>query len=374
MHWEPSRWRKLYIQEEGPFSALPVYVRALAAELLKFCDDEGRFYVGSKDHADVIARITGADASDRRLMRRHVPLLMEDGYLFVDGPYLCIRNFATAQSSRWVTDGCPSTSRSRVGNDQSTDMERPGNDFGTTSERLRNDTETKSGPSARNRSSGTRIATRALALSDPEREDKKRRGENGQTPVPVGTSLSHSTPRSIQGGGDGRGHLRDVADSTLPPPGPSNSQLDLVVCDPASQTKPPDPVTAVFNAYLVGWNKVVRGNRKPTLDDKRRRLIKARLKTFSVEDLIRACEGVWLSKWHVDEQRTGIDLVLRDTGHVEQFMACVPEPELPPPPPLPLPPVNPAILKLAAEMPPAVLLPGETHQQMLSRMIAQIGR
>ena len=100
MRWEYSPWRKLYTREEGSFAMLPLYARALAAELLKFCDDQGRIYVGEREPWEAVARLAGAEAGERRLLRQHIPLLMKDQHIVLEGGYMRIRNFERAQEKR----------------------------------------------------------------------------------------------------------------------------------------------------------------------------------------------------------------------------------------------------------------------------------
>jgi hypothetical protein len=92
-----GRWVKLYVREEGSFAQLPLYVRALGAELLKICDSTGRIALRGKAPWDAVAFQLGADLSDRRLLKKHIPLLIADGYLAVIGGDLLVRNFADDQ-------------------------------------------------------------------------------------------------------------------------------------------------------------------------------------------------------------------------------------------------------------------------------------
>jgi hypothetical protein len=81
------------------------------------------------------------------------------------------------------------------------------------------------------------------------------------------------------------------------------------------------PVDEVFAHYVAGWRRSVGGTRPPRLDGKRRKLVQDRLRHgFSVEDLKRACDGIWLSDFHRQNGHTSIDLIMRDTKHVEQFL------------------------------------------------------
>ena len=74
------------------------------------------------------------------------------------------------------------------------------------------------------------------------------------------------------------------------------------------------------------WQKVM-GHPRAVLDAKRQRLIEARLKDgYTVEDLCNAITGCSLSPYHMgqNEQGTrydGIDLICRDGGKVDKFLA-----------------------------------------------------
>jgi hypothetical protein len=67
------------------------------------------------------------------------------------------------------------------------------------------------------------------------------------------------------------------------------------------------------------------------LDDKRRKVIKAMLKLYSVDDLCSAITGCSLSPWHMGKNERkqrydALDLVLRDASHVDRFMAMKRDP------------------------------------------------
>lgn len=96
-HWQ---WRKLFTREQGTFALLPLYVRALGAELLKFCDDDGRIPLGGMAPWAAVARVAGATASDRRLLKKHIKMLLDDGYLVLESDHLVIRNMPVAQGRK----------------------------------------------------------------------------------------------------------------------------------------------------------------------------------------------------------------------------------------------------------------------------------
>lgn len=166
-------WRKLFCVEKGPFAGLPLYVRALAAEMLKFTDDEGRIWVGEGDPVPSLARLMGAHQGDVRLLRKHIPDLLADGYLVREGGYLVIRNQAEAQGGG--TGGRPPRAGREV-DARSTRGEREVNASRTRDER---ESDTSFPVSARNHS-GDPLAGAARVL----RKDKIRKeGENPPSPL-----------------------------------------------------------------------------------------------------------------------------------------------------------------------------------------------
>jgi hypothetical protein len=156
---------------------LPLYVRALAAELMKFCDDQGRIFVGGRAPWDAIARIARADMGERRLLKQHIPMLIADGYLVQDGQHLIIKNLERAQERRRPGSSGPGrnetgTTEERTDDDLDTSLERIRNEPTTTSTRASNESGTRSETSARNDSTAT--LAYAGARSVQNREDPSR--------------------------------------------------------------------------------------------------------------------------------------------------------------------------------------------------------
>lgn len=131
------------------------------------------------------------------------------------------------------------------------------------------------------------------------------------------------------------------ASPTTPPSTPTVPLADLE--QQASLLKHPEPTASttaperdVFEHWLIGWRRVVGGNRPPVLDGKRRARIRARLREgFSVQDLCRACDGMWATPWNIGENPSGktytdIELVCRDASHVERFIGGAPSREADP--------------------------------------------
>lgn len=93
-------WIKLYREERGPFAQLPLMTRAIAAEILKLTDDDGVIQLGGRDPAGAVFFALGAERNERRAIRRHIGLLIEDGYLShdADEDVMRVTNFDRFQS------------------------------------------------------------------------------------------------------------------------------------------------------------------------------------------------------------------------------------------------------------------------------------
>lgn len=92
----------------------------------------------------------------------------------------------------------------------------------------------------------------------------------------------------------------------------------------------PGPVERVFEAWRVATKQP-----RAKLDEKRRRLIKARLDEGHTEEDLRACvNGYAGSPWHQgandrNQKYLGLGLLLRDSEHVEAGMALLSKPAAP---------------------------------------------
>lgn len=139
---------------------------------------------------------------------------------------------------------------------------------------------------------------------------------------PPGATSAHAAPT-----------VREPDGSPMSPSSGNESNQPSLALAP---TDPPrDAPRELWQAYLDGWERRVRGSRPPKFTDERRRLAKARLSLYSVDDLRLAIAGLWASDWHVENGHTSFDLALRDAKHVEQFMAKAPKPRPPKPPSAP---------------------------------------
>lgn len=112
-----------------------------------------------------------------------------------------------------------------------------------------------------------------------------------------------------------------------PDPGePAQTPLTLTASPGGAEVAPRRDIPAeVHRAYLDGWTRYVGKGTAPTLDAKRRKLIVARLKDFTAEQLCDAARGAWASAWHREDhaKRMRLDQVYANTGRVEQFIAAL---------------------------------------------------
>lgn len=191
MKWGEARWRRLYVREEGSFALLPLYVRALAGELLKFTDDDGRIFVGEREPWEVIARLAGAETGERRTLRLHIPILLKDGYLVRDGAYIIVKNFGPAQGRDRRSNGA------RTMNEPSASDERTENEPCTNGERVVSEPCTNTDVSHRNDSEQGLVRAGASDRSDQNREDKIR---EEIPPTPLAGGLPVAGDATGQGG------------------------------------------------------------------------------------------------------------------------------------------------------------------------------
>lgn len=127
--------------------------------------------------------------------------------------------------------------------------------------------------------------------------------------------------------------------STPEPPSATASQLTLSTGQPTGQpelaTATADAVQRVYEHYVAAWKRHIGGVRAPKLDEKRRKALRGRLREkFTVEELSLACDGIFLSPFHMGDNAgkkrfIDLELVCRDAKRVEAFMAIASEPRTP---------------------------------------------
>lgn len=290
MDWSRERYRKLYIREIGSFQQLPLYARALAGELLKIADDDGKIALGGKSPAEAIAFAVGANKQDRALLRIHVPMLLKDRYIVQEDDAIRIRNFTAAQSTRSVS------------NQES--KEALPSDLRKTSGGLPSDFRLTSGEDDTPKSTES---FDSKCVQEKIREDK-----NTEPPLPPVES-STVDPQPSAG---------------APPATPA------IEDNPKSSTergKATVRTTEKVRDVFTHWQQVMNTPRS-ALDAKRARIIHNAIERHSLEDCKRAIDGCFQSDFHMNREGGGnqtskkyntISLILRDSEHVEQFLQVI---------------------------------------------------
>jgi hypothetical protein len=164
-------WLRLYRREEGSFAQLPLYVRALAAEILKLTDDSGAIRIGRKEPWEAIAFALGATAGERRMLRRDVALLLDDGFLVRDGETLRAPNFPRFQGDDTGAKPArpehePSVNGERTENESSTNDARLVNEPSTSGARVVHENQPKH-PESFNTVNRIRVEKRREEKRDP---------------------------------------------------------------------------------------------------------------------------------------------------------------------------------------------------------------
>ena len=145
-------------------------------------------------------------------------------------------------------------------------------------------------------SEGERSAPRGVAL----------RSERGSAPLTEDPIEDHKKiPFKISDASEGE--RRDPPAGDLP-------LFAGVPIDP-----PRDPIAEVWSTYLAGRDQLHLPGAAPVLDEKRRKLISARLQQLPLDDVRDAAAGIWLDPWHVQKRKLEPEYVFRDVAHVEKF-------------------------------------------------------
>ena len=84
-----------------------------------------------------------------------------------------------------------------------------------------------------------------------------------------------------------------------------------------------DEVQQVFDLW-VEYHRSSRKGPTPVLSDKRRRKIQKALKDYGLQTCLDAIKGCAMSDWHMGDNPRGrryddIELILRDSAHIERF-------------------------------------------------------
>lgn len=164
-------WVKLWRKEEGRFARLPLLARGLHAELLKAADDEGRVYLAPGPVHLAIARLLGAEPSERRALKKLAAVLIASGYL-VHEEAGCVLVFPTYQARQSPTPTRPKKSASTTGEELEDDTSATGG-------RPEDDT---SATLARHK--GEAKSPESLETGNAHKKKRRKEGEEKKIPPP----------------------------------------------------------------------------------------------------------------------------------------------------------------------------------------------
>ena len=220
------------------------------------------------------------------------------------------------------------------------------------------------------RSKKTSVSRRDSAVGHASPPSQDQRVTNGPVTLPESESESESesdlrdqrilsefqtptTPTHTEGGGQNPEIAQDapgtpteapidpapvseVKASQEPSQAPPSASLTLSGVD-ASPRVPAD-VQAVFDHWVAERGKVVTGRGpKPKLDDKRRKFIASRLKTWPAPELCLAIDGACNTPWNRGDEGgkvfLDLELILRDAAHIERYGLAAPAKAVPRPRP-----------------------------------------
>lgn len=167
---------------------------------------------------------------------------------------------------------------------------------------------------------GGDTVTSAPLPHTPSQKEKTQKGE-GERENTEGartvTSAGDVMPPVTSGDGDVTADVT-VATSTVTSPRlvTSGALAPLSLVPPTPKA---DPIAEVF----AHWRKAMGKTDRTVLDAKRRALIAKALKSYSLDDVLRAVDGYAASPWHRGENDRrqaydGLDLILRDAEHIEK--------------------------------------------------------
>jgi hypothetical protein len=327
MRWEEERYVRVYTREEPEWTLLPFESRLLWCDLMKRFDRAGLLPLGRSRWRGVasICRVP------LDFVERAMPALLGDGCcrLVPDdkgGEMLFAPNYMVAQEATQSD-----AARQRASRERARDRARA-NELGLVSQNVtdppdfevsQNVTEASrdvTDPS-RNDPDPSRAVTRCHSV--PSLTVLNQEQTNGAF-APSGPGGPGTSSTTAEGTHDEASRPTLESNRPAPPSAgqarPTQQATQLALVAPEAKPKTPSQADLVFARYEQGWRRLIEGGRAPVLSEARRRLIARRLKDgLSLEVLLAAADGVWRSRWHVENNRYQFDLVFRDVEHVERF-------------------------------------------------------
>lgn len=322
MKWSVESWRKVYLNKSVSWLRMPVSARGLGRELVTYVDDLGCLDIGDDQPAMAIAYILGARPDEHERIARDVTALMSgnDPYLVHEGTTLRIRNFLSAQDR---TPGAKRTSewRARKQAEEEANLAKKLEKLSAKPAQFGPREASSCASQETSHVTGGDVTPASLGDANCDADVTTDRA------VPCRGDLSPKSPLSDGVTGPPPETLpAEAVSGTSPEPEPAthaepsaaaDAPAMLLVVEPTK----PKPEDEVFAEYLAGWKRVRGKGTEPVFNDARRKLVRKRMKDFSVEALKAAAAGIWHSEWNVEKNQSSFDLALRDAAHVEQFAA-----------------------------------------------------
>ena len=310
MRWEDERFVKVYTRDTPEWCVLSWEARGVFLLLIRAVDRAGIVPLGPAGAKGLAALLrVPVDVIVRVLAE-----LAEDGCLLLYPDRVVVPNFCAAQEARQSDKARARTARERA---RASSLLPDGGEEEDKSQNV-----TPPSQNVTRESRGVTPPSHAVtprhtaSLSDQIRLD--------QTKKNVGEAATAAP------GGEPPGSLvSPPGEEREPDPDPgevAQVPLTLTASPGGAEVAPRRDIPAeVHRAYLDGWTRYVGKGTPPTLDAKRRKLILARSKDFTPEELCDAARGAWASEWHREEhgKRMRLDQVYANTGRVEQFIAAL---------------------------------------------------
>lgn len=201
-------WRKLYRHPSSEWLALPLSVRGLGDELLRYTEDDGRIFVGTEDPVAALARRMGAHPSERKWFANALERLTQDGFCALVDGYLTIRNFVIAQSA--VTPSAERMRRHRAAEDPATDPTPTPQPHG---HRRSIDSEQSVARPRKDNGAGVTVAS---PIEETRREERREGG--GAETATTARAVASGTPPPADGADDARLWLIHATANAVGPP------------------------------------------------------------------------------------------------------------------------------------------------------------
>lgn len=311
MRWEDERFVKVYTRDTPEWCVLSWEARGVFLLLIRAVDRAGIVPLGPAGAKGLAALLrVPVDVIVRVLAE-----LAEDGCLLLYPDRVVVPNFCAAQEARQSDKARARTARERA---RVSSLLPDGEEEEDKSQNV-----TPPSQNVTRESRGVTQPSHAVtprhtaSLSDQIRLDQtKKNVEEG----PPGAAPGGEPPGSPDGPPVGEREPDPDPVDVAPVP------LTLTASPGGTEIAPRRDIPAeVHRAYLDGWTRYVGKGTPPTLDAKRRKLIVARLKDFTPEELCDAARGAWASEWHREDhaKRMRLDQVYASTGRVEQFIAAL---------------------------------------------------